>query len=168
MFAVGALQGRSEVTDLSVNVPPKVIADRLLSATMNEVAERIDADAFGAFPPVEGEYSHRATVAAWMSEERVKVGADELILCSGARHALAVAFGVACGSNGLVLTEDLPYPEAAHMCRAANFRLEGITMDAEGMDPEALECRLGREQSKVARRTVYVTLPLSLRLRRSE
>ncbi len=155
-FAVGVPQSRSELTDLSVNVPPR-IADRLLAATMYELAERIDGDTFGLNPPLEGEYAHRATIAAWLSGARLKTSADELILCSGARHALAVALRTACEPDGLVLTEDLPFPEATHICRAANLRLEGITMDPEGMDPHALERKLKLARPRRGGCAVYVT-----------
>jgi len=155
-FAVGVPQSRCELTDLSVNVPPR-IADRLLAATMYELAERIDGNTFDLNPPLEGEYAHRATVAAWLSGERLKTSADELILCSGARHALAVALRTACAPDAVVLTEDLPFPEATHISRAANLRLEGIAMDAEGMDPQALEQKLRLTRPRRGGCAVYVT-----------
>lgn len=156
-FAVDVPQVPRELVDLSVNVPPRIVSDRLLSATMSEVARLIDVDTFSAYPPLEGEYPHRAVMAAWMSEERLKVSPDELILCNGARHALSVAFGAACAPSDLILTEDLPYPGATDICRAGNFRLEGIPMDAEGLASEALERRLRIERSKGRACVVYVT-----------
>jgi DNA-binding transcriptional MocR family regulator len=157
MFAVGVAQGSSEFINLSVNVPPKIMSDRLLSATMREVARQIDVDTFSAYPPPEGQYAHRATIAAWMSEARLKVNPDELILCNGARHALAVAFSTAGKQDDVILTEDLPYTGAAQICEAAGLQLEGISMDAEGLNPDSFEARLKVRKSGRKPCAVYIT-----------
>src|SRR5215213_7497919 len=39
MFAVAASPSFHQVIDLSINVPPKVVSDRLLSSTLNDVAK---------------------------------------------------------------------------------------------------------------------------------
>jgi len=157
MFAIGTSQCHNAFIDLSVNVPPRVISDRLLSATMSEVARLIDVNTFSAYPPLEGEYAHRATIAAWMSDVRLKVRPDEVILCNGARHALSVAFGAVCAPAVTILTENLPYHGAVQLCQAADLHLEGLPMDAEGLDPEALKRRLARGRKAREASIVYVT-----------
>ncbi|WP_316185600.1 PLP-dependent aminotransferase family protein [Bradyrhizobium sp. SZCCHNRI1003] len=156
-FAIGTSRSRSPFIDLSVNVPPRVISDRLLSATMSEVAKSIDANTFNAYPPPEGEYAHRATVAAWISEVRLKVRPEEVILCNGARHALSIAFSAVHGPGTTILTEALPYHGALQICQAARMNLEGLPMDAEGMDADALRSRLERGSKFRKACVVYVT-----------
>ncbi len=157
MFAVGVSASSQQVVDLSINVPPKIVSDRLLSSTLSEVAKEIDASTFSAYPPLEGEYVHRAALAGWLSETRLKVTGEDLILCNGVRHALSIAFGALLKPGETILTESLPYTGAAAICRAAGFRLEGLPMDHEGVTSAGLETWLIEHRRQNKPPVLYIT-----------
>jgi DNA-binding transcriptional MocR family regulator len=157
MFAIGTLPSSRQIIDLSINVPPKVVSDRLLSSTLSEVAQKIDASTFSAYPPLEGEYVHRAALAGWLSETRLRVTGDDLILCNGVQHALSIAFGALRKPGETILTESLPYAGAIAISRAAGFRLEGLPMDHEGMMPAGLEAWLIKHRRQSKSPVLYVT-----------
>jgi DNA-binding transcriptional MocR family regulator len=156
-FALGGSSTSRQVIDLSINVPPNVVSDRLLSNTLTDVAKRIDAGTFSAYPPLEGEYTHRAALASWLNETRLKVTADELVLCNGARHALSAAFKALRKPGETILTEQLPYAGAVAVCDAADLRLAGLPMDEEGIIPAGLEGWLIGHRKRVESPVLYVT-----------
>lgn len=157
MFAVAASPSFQQVIDLSINVPPKVVSDRLLSSTLNEVAKEIDASTFSSYPPLEGEFVHRAALAGWLSETRVKVTGDDLILCNGVRHALAIAFGALRKPGETILTESLPYAGAVAISQAIGLELVGLRMDREGVIPAELEAWLIEHRGQGRSPVLYVT-----------
>ena len=130
--------------DLSINVPPQVLSDRLLAATLGRLSQRLGAAAFGAYAPAAGLPQHRTAMARWLAGQGLDYPADGVLLCHGAQHALWVAFAATCPPDGVILTEAITYPGAIQITRASGRRLVGLAMDGEGILPEALEEALAR------------------------
>lgn len=155
---VGALPGRNTgAIDLGVNVPPVAISDRLLRATLAALSRRLDATAFGTYQPPAGRADHRAALARWLSHARMTVDPGSLILTNGAQHALSIAFAIVAGPEVTILTEAQTYPGAIALARSADHRLQGVAMDAEGMEPDALARALRSLRRRGQRPVVYVT-----------
>lgn len=142
--------------DLSSNVPPAMVTARLLSQTLSGVARKIDADHFNLYSPPAGHLEHRRLLARWLETLDVPVEPSNLVLTGNARQAISLAFDLACGPQGVILTERLTYPGAIALARRKGYRIKGVEMDTEGMVPEALADALDSVAS-VASRAVYLT-----------
>lgn len=124
--------------DLSSNAPPATLNARILAKTLTGIARKIDADHFNLYAPPTGHLEHRRVLARWLKTLGLTVDPSHLALTSGARQALSLAFDLACGPKGLLLTERITYPGAIAFARRKGYRMQGVEIDAEGMVPEAL------------------------------
>lgn len=144
MFVAGVSQTLAEVVDLSVNVPPAALTDRLLAASLQAVARDIDARAFSAYQPVAGRDDDRRALASWLSHPGHRFGADDVIMTHGAQHALALAFAIAAKTTTAMLTEAVTYPGALLLARQSGLTPKGVEIDEEGLLPQALDQALKR------------------------
>lgn len=142
--------------DLSINTPPAMIGERLLARTLTTIAHKIDAAHLNLYAPLAGHDEHRRLLASWLETFSLAVDPRQIIPTAGALQAISLAFDLACGASGVILTERLTYPGAIALARHRGFRLRGIEVDEEGMTPEALDAALGEEAS-ASSRAVYVT-----------
>lgn len=142
--------------DLSANVPPAALNARVLARTLMGIARKIDADHFNLYAPPGGHLEHRRVLARWLDSIGLAVDPSHLVLTSGARQALSLAFDLACGRQGLLLTERITYPGAIALARRKGYRMQGVEMDAEGMVPQALAHALGSAVPSDGA-TVYLT-----------
>lgn len=155
MFVAGAAPNPSEIIDLSVNTPPQMLGDGVLSATLVALAKQMDADSFGRYRPPAGSIEHREAMAHWLAEHRFRIASDRLLLTNGAQHALAVALATAAGIGGTVFTEALTYPGGILAARQNLQVLEAVALDTEGLRPDALAAAFSAYSGK--RRVVYLT-----------
>ncbi|WP_207886640.1 PLP-dependent aminotransferase family protein [Pseudomonas sp. 30_B] len=142
--------------DLSSNVPPAMLSARLLARTLAGVARQIDADHLNLYSPPAGHLEHRRLLARWLETLGVTVDPANLALTSNARQAIALAFDLACGPHGVILTERVTYPGAIALARRKGYRMQGVAIDAEGMLPEALAEAL-QGLASTGNRVVYLT-----------
>lgn len=142
--------------DLSSNAPPATLNARILAKTLTGIARRIDADHINLYAPPAGHLEHRRLLARWLETLGLTVDPSHLALTSGARQALALAFDLACGPKGLLLTERITYPGAIALARRNGYRMQGVEIDAEGMVPEALAAALAGTTSRDGT-AVYLT-----------
>lgn len=142
--------------DLSSNAPPATLNARILAKTLTGIARRIDADHINLYAPPAGHLEHRRVLAHWLETLGLTVDPSHLVLTSGARQALALAFDLACSPRGLLLTERITYPGAIALARRKGYRTQGVEIDAEGMVPEALAAALDSTTSRDGT-AVYLT-----------
>lgn len=141
--------------DLSSNAPPASLNARLLARTLTAVARKIHADHLNLYAPPAGHLEHRRVLARWLDTLGLMVEPSHLVLTSCARQALALAFDLACDSQGLLLTERITYPGAIALARRKGYQMQGIRIDAEGMVPEALADAL--DGAPAGSKAVYLT-----------
>jgi DNA-binding transcriptional MocR family regulator len=93
-----------------------------------------------------GHLRHRQGMAAWLAQLGVRVSPDHVALTAGAQHAMAVALSAVTKPGETVLVEDLTYSGMKRLAEHQHLKIRGISMDAEGLRPEALDaaCRTGR------------------------
>ena len=147
---------RDRQIDLSTNAPPAALHARVLARTLAAIARRVDVDHVTLYAPPGGHLEHRRVLARWLEAIGLAVDPAQLVLTSGARQALSVAFDLACGRAGLLLTERITYPGAIALARRAGYRMQGVEIDAEGMVPQALAQAL-RAAGPAGPRAVYLT-----------
>ncbi|MGO4624764.1 PLP-dependent aminotransferase family protein [Ensifer sp. 2YAB10] len=142
--------------DLSSNAPPASLNARILARTLTGIARKIDADHFNLYAPPAGHLEHRRVLARWLETLGLTIDPTHLVLTSGARQALSLAFDLACGRKGLILSERITYSGAIALARRKGYQMQGVEIDAEGMVPDALAGALGSTAS-TASKAVYLT-----------
>ncbi|MEZ0604204.1 PLP-dependent aminotransferase family protein [Paraburkholderia sp. IW21] len=138
--------------DMSRNVPPALMTERLLARTLAAVAKRVDADLFNSYPPTAGHEEYRRQMARWFAGKGMEADPHCLLLTSGAHHAVSVAVSVACGVGGILCVEEQTYPGAIALARHLGLNLVGVPADSEGIVPDALDRALeakGNRQTAV-------------------
>lgn len=157
MFVAGLPQATGRMVDLSINVPPQQLSDRLLAASLGDLARRLDANSFGAYAAPAGRAEHRALLARWLASTGLAAAPERLLICNGAQHALAIALAITCWSDTELLTEALSYPGAIALARRRGLRLTGLAIDEEGLIPQALDHALHQAAAAGRRAVLYVT-----------
>lgn len=142
--------------DLSLNIPPQMLSDRFLAASLGKLARRMDASAFGAYVPPAGRADHRAAMAAWLRAFGVPVEDHQVLLSQGAQQALALAVGLALTANRQILVEDITYPGILELTRGRGQPPRILTSDPEGVSLEAVERALGDLHQQGQRGAVYL------------
>lgn len=133
-------------TDLSLNIPPALEPDSLgplLSASLSELISRPDLSSLLKYQETGNEANHRAAGAAWIARRGVDAPLDRTVITAGAQHAISATLLAIASPGETILTESLTYP--GFMAVAAQLRLQvrGVSVDGEGLDPNALHeaCR---------------------------
>jgi len=99
---------------------------------------------------------HRRLLSRWLATLNLDTDPTSLVLTGGAQQALALAFELSCGREGVILTERLTYPGAITLCRHRAYRMRGVAIDDEGIVPSSLATALDATPS-TGRKAVYVT-----------
>jgi GntR family transcriptional regulator/MocR family aminotransferase len=96
-----------------------------------------------------GEAELRAALAGWVTRSRgVRTSAAELIVTSGAGHAVDLVARVLVDPGGLVAVEEPGYPPVVELLRSHGLRVVGVPVDDHGIVVDALPAQA---------RLVYVT-----------
>lgn len=148
--AVNASDAEGEETsviDLSKNRVIRDAHDPILSEMLAALGKSSDLDSlFDYYQPAEGSMRHRAAGAAWLSRADFTVRPEQILVCSGAQHAMFVALSTLTEPGDTVLTEQVSYPGIKALANLLHLQLQGLTVDEHGLQPEAFAaaCRAGK------------------------
>jgi DNA-binding transcriptional MocR family regulator len=132
---------RSErVVDLSINRPiyDQIHSDRVRS-TLVDLGDRGDMSSMLVCRPIAGLDHHRQAGALWLRRRGVEAPAEQIVICNGAAHALAVALATMVRPGQTVATEAIVDHGIIGLAGVLHFRLHGLPIDEEGILPEALD-----------------------------
>lgn len=101
------------------------------------------------YAPHRGHLRHRQAMAGWLSRSGLTVDPERLVLTAGAQHALSSAFSALLSPGDTLLCEELTYSGAREAARHLHVKLRGVTMDEEGLLPDALERAARASRSRV-------------------
>jgi DNA-binding transcriptional MocR family regulator len=131
--------------DLSVNTPP---ATGWLPGAFRDTLTRVAMDPGLAhrmlsYDTRADEETARTVGSSWLQARGLEAPANRVVATAGALHALSMVLGTLVRPGDTVLTEALAYPGLQSAASAADVRLVGVDLDAEGLRPDALEaaCR---------------------------
>ncbi|HSE76821.1 MAG TPA: PLP-dependent aminotransferase family protein [Alphaproteobacteria bacterium] len=129
--------------DLARNFPPDNPAARDIQDALTEFAKRNDLSPLLRYTTPGGDEAHRAVGAAWLAGFGLRVDPAQVVLTSGAQHAMLVAISGLARPGDVVLTEQLAFYGMKSIASMLSLRLQGVAMDHEGLLPDALEaaCR---------------------------
>jgi DNA-binding transcriptional MocR family regulator len=131
--------------DLGYNCPiPNTHVLSALSAGLIEVANRTDLARLVAYErPYLGLAEHREAAAAWLDQLGFRASPDQVAVVAGAQHGMATVLSSISKPGDTLLTEELTDPGLIFLAKMHNLKLRGVTIDEEGLVPDALEaaCR---------------------------
>ncbi|MFC3325128.1 aminotransferase-like domain-containing protein [Mesorhizobium cantuariense] len=151
--AAAEQQGRGSASpiDLAYNFPPVGLTSRYLAEAMGRLWRRQDFAETSRYTAPEGLGSARAAASRWIRErhELDIASASNLIQTNGGQHGLSLLLQTLCSRGDTVLCEAATFHGLKLIARAAHLKLEGVTLDSEGLVPEALEKVAASTGSKV-------------------
>lgn len=154
-----------ELIDFSLNIPPLSAGDLLgkaLTGTLSSLAERPGLSALFGYQPASGLERHRAAGATWVERSGLSTDAQQVLICTGALHAMTVVFSTITNPGDSVFTESLTYPGMKNLAHLLHLRLKGLATDDEGIIPDTFEkaCRI--ESAKILYTIPTLQNPLGL------
>lgn len=124
--------------DLSINFPI-FDTDPSLSEVLREIARDRKNQYLLHYSEPEGFIGHREAGAAWLKSLGHEALADDLIITSGAQHAIHTVLSALCRTGDTILAEDLTYPGTRSAADLLELNVIGIEADKYGVIPDALE-----------------------------
>ncbi len=138
--------------DLSLNIPPLSIGDPLgqaLTRTLAGLAARPGLSALMGYQPAAGVERHRVAGAEWVARSGLRARSQQILVCSGALHAMTVVFSTLTKPGDTIFTESLTYPGMKNLAHLFHLRLEGLAMDDHGIRPDAFAKACKRDTARV-------------------
>ena len=138
--------------DLSLNIPPPSEDDLLgqsLSRTLGAIAVRSNLSTLINYRMPAGIERHRQAGADWIARSGLPTDPQRILICSGALHAMTVVFATLTKPGDTIFTESLTYPGMKNLAHLLHLRLQGVPMDAAGLEPSAFERACASGAAKV-------------------
>lgn len=143
----------AEAIDLAIYRVPVPDIDTTLSDTLKTIiAEHHPLQILGSSPAA-GLPAHRRVMAQWLERSGVSAHPNQVIITNGGQHATMAALSTVTHAGEVIATEEFTDPRMKSVASYLDRRLIGVSMDEQGMIPEALDelCRA----EKIA--AIYVT-----------
>ncbi len=96
----------------------------------------------------QGEARLRVALVDWLAERDVEAMPDDILVTAGVTQGLALVGQALARPGDVVLVEQPTYVGLLHTLRSQGLRMVGIPMDEAGIDIEALERAVIREQPR--------------------
>ena len=138
--------------DLSLNIPPICVGDpvgKALAKTLGCLSQRSGLSALLAYQSTTGIERHRSVAASWISRSGLKARPEQVLICSGALHAMTVVLTTLTNPGDTVFTEALTYPGMKNLAHLLHLRLHGLPVDDQGILPGPFEEACQRGVAKV-------------------
>lgn len=134
-----AADGAEGPIALTINAPPDPGYRALLAESLSELAGSPDLDGLLPYTPKSGYAEHRVAAARWLERFGLDADPDRVLITGGAHQAIVAALAGLTRPGDAVLIDQLTYTGACHIAERLGLHLEGLSMDGEGLVPEALD-----------------------------
>ena len=153
-FVRGGVGGEAETElpdapiDLAQNHPPEPATQPHRAALVATLAELTAQAGFGRlldYPAAGGNAADREAGAAWVGRAGLSASAEQVLVCTGSQHGLAVVLATLLQPSDLLLTESLTYAGLKSVAALLHLKVTGLPVDADGLLPDGFEyaCRKG-------------------------
>ena len=97
----------------------------------------------------------------WLAarNSRPDLGADNIILCSGSVHAIALGINAFVNEGDGVIVEAATFPYALRYMTMRGATIASVSLDKDGMDVDALEQQIERFKAQGVRPKLIYTIP---------
>jgi DNA-binding transcriptional MocR family regulator len=131
--------------DMSINV---LMPDKEVAVLESRLFQRrvLPWTQLLGYVPAQGHRRHRQAMASWLGQMGLPADPDHVVLTSGAQHAMATSMAAVTRPGDTVLVEELTYSGMRLLAQTLHLKIRGVSMDAEGLRPDALDaaCRTSR------------------------
>lgn len=136
--------GRIELGPTATPIVQGDLGHLALAAALSHLGARADLAALSGYQSHGGTVAQREAGVRWLEWAGVPSSLEEITVCSGAQHATLMLLATLPTAEGL-LVEELTYPGLLGAAQLLRIPLHPVTMDADGLVPEALDraCRDG-------------------------
>jgi DNA-binding transcriptional MocR family regulator len=139
------MQGGHEpsLIDLSLNFPTSGAEHSAVAKGLVALARDRGLGRLLEYLPHAGTWRQRAAGAAWLGRAGCDAGPEQVIVCNGAQHGLAIALAALAAPGDRILAESLTYPGFKTLAALLHLKVQGLAIDGDGLRPEAFEeaCR---------------------------
>lgn len=147
-----AVEDEAGLVDLSMNLPPPPAGLNLgvlLREATGAILARTDPATLMAYHPGAGSLAQRAAGAAWLAPGLGEVGPERVIVASGAQTALSALLDHLTRPGDTILAEAFAYPGLLATAARRGLTVVACPMDAEGLEPEALDRLIARHRPRL-------------------
>jgi DNA-binding transcriptional MocR family regulator len=136
-------EGGPQAIELGINRPPAALSAPEFAAAMAELAQSPELGELLNYHAHTGRWQHRAAGAAWIARRGLAVGTEQVLVTSGAEHAIAAALMALTDPGDTVLVEQLTWSGTRALASLLRLTLKPVAMDEEGLLPDSFEaaCR---------------------------
>lgn len=135
--------------DLSMNRPSPGPEAQALAETLGELSQADGLQVLTTYNPAPGLMHHRDAMAGLLSSLGLTCQGDDIILTSGAQHAMAACALGLLKAGDVILTEALTYPGMTSLAQHLSARVRPVAMDDRGLRPDALEAAVRESGARV-------------------
>lgn len=157
--ALFAVASRPEVVSLAGGMPDTAALDFDAVAAVAEDVIRNHGAAALQYGGGQGYPALREQLVEVMGAEHVPAHADDLVVTTGGQQGLDLLAKLFCDPGDVVLAEGPSYVGALGAFRAYQAEVVHVSMDADGLVPEALEARLAELAAADRRPKFLYTVP---------
>ncbi|MEU4202813.1 PLP-dependent aminotransferase family protein [Streptomyces sp. NPDC045470] len=126
-------------------LPHRTLADALARVSP-QLAEHVGTPGYHPY----GLPELRAAIAARFTRRGLATVPDQILVTSGAQHALTLVLGLLCRPGDRVLVENPSYPNALEALRRARLRTVPLPVTEAGWDTETVTSSLRRSVHRLA------------------
>jgi DNA-binding transcriptional MocR family regulator len=125
--------------DLNFNYPSLPDQADMLRRALRELAASGDLEALLRYQPHRGRPRDTAAVARHLKQRGLAVGAEQVLIVSGAQHGLATTIMATLQAGDVVAADALTYPGFKVLARTLGLELAPLPVTQHGPDLGALE-----------------------------
>ena len=129
-------------------INPLYHLDPDLTAGLKKLCRKRDTSTLLQYSEPGGLPGHRAIGAKWANRFGLNVTSDNIVVCSGAQHALTCALNGLFQPGDRIATDSLTYPGMKTLAAMLGLRLIPVEMDQSGMVAEKLDRACRRQKIK--------------------
>ena len=135
--------------DLSMNRLTPGPESEALGQTLAELSHSNNLSLLTQYNPAPGIPHHRHAMAELLGDVGLDCVGDDIILTSGAQHAMAAAALGLLKAGDVILTEELTYPGITSLAAHLSVRVRPVAMDEFGMRADSLEAAVRETGARV-------------------
>jgi DNA-binding transcriptional MocR family regulator len=147
----------ADAIDLNFNYPSLPGQADALRHALRELATSGDLEALLRYQPHRGRPHDRTTVARHLQQRGLAVGAEQVLIVSGAQHGLATTIMAMLQAGDVVAADALTYPGFKALARMLRLELAPLPVTRHGPDLDALDqlCAQRRVRAVYAMPTLH-------------
>lgn len=152
--ASGTDPERTRDEDLTMNMPPEPRDERLLRrmrAGLGYVGDNMMP--LLRYQSSTGSDRDKSAAMAWLGKRGLSASAECVAITPGAHATILAILTILADPGDTILCEAVSYPGLRAIAARLRLNLQGLPMDEEGIDPDALDCAIQEHKP----RALYLT-----------